>query len=286
MFSTNDGLLKLALEDIWSLKLHEQVLPEFIGNLKKSLLEEKAVKDPVMVDERTLVVLDGMHRVVALRELGCSFIPCCLIDYMLPAIQLGAWYRLVTGNMSIIDIVKLTHASFKYMKLINVNTDNVDKMVNEGQGFSAFNSSNSAWLMTTGKKLNHKEVYDLIYKVEGKLRAKNLKISYQTESDARTIILTDKSATSMIVPTLTKEDVLFFSSKGEVFAPKATRHVFPTRILGVNVSLELLKGEKLKLDEANEKLQTQLSSRKLMKLPGGQIIDGRRYEEPLYVFEN
>jgi len=286
MFSTKDGLLKLALEDIWSLKLHEQVLPEFIRNLKKSLLEEKAVKDPVMVDERTLVVLDGMHRVVALRELAYSYIPCCLIDYMLPAIQLGAWYRVVTGGMSISDIVKLTRASFKELKLTDVNTDNVDKMVNEGQGISAFNSSNSAWLITTGKKLNHKEEYDLIYRVEEKLRARNLKISYQTESDARAIIINDKSATSMIVPTLTKEDVLHFSLKGEVFAPKATRHVFPTRILGVNVPLELLKGEKLKLDDANGKLQTSLSNRRLVKLPGGQIFEGRRYEEPLYIFES
>jgi len=261
-------------------------LPEFIWNLKKSLLEDKTVKDPVMVDERTLVVLDGMHRVVALRELGYSYIPCCLIDYMLPLIKLGAWYRVITGGMSITDIVKLTRASFKDLKLTNVNTDDVDKMVKEGQGISAFNSSDSACLMTTGRKLNHKEEYDLIHKVEERLRARNLKISYQTESDAREIIHHDNSATSMIVPTLTKEDVIYFSSKGEVFAPKATRHIFPTRILRVNAPLELLEGEKLKLDQANEKLQVSLSNRKLVNLPGGQIIDGRRYQEPLYVFEN
>ena len=91
MFSTKNGLLKLSLENLYSLKLHEQVLPEFIKNLKKTLLKDKVVRDPVMVDERTLVVLDGMHRIVALRELGYSYVPCCLIDYMLPSVKLGAW---------------------------------------------------------------------------------------------------------------------------------------------------------------------------------------------------
>jgi hypothetical protein len=286
MFSTKDGLLKLSLESISRLKLHEQVLPEFLKNLKKTLLDDKVVRDPVMVDERTLVVLDGMHRVVALRELGYSYVPCCLIDYMLPSIKLGAWYRVVTGNMSITDIVKLTRASFKDFRLTDVKTNDVDKMVKEGQGISAFESQKSAWLMTTGTELNHKEEYDLIYKVEEKLRAKNLKISYHTESDAMTIILQDNSATSIIVPTLTKQDVIYFSSKGEVFAPKATRHVFPTRILGVNAPLEILKGRKMKMNEANEKFQTFLSKRRLLDLPSGQIIDGRRYEEPLYAFKD
>jgi hypothetical protein len=48
----------------------------------------------------------------------------------------------------------------------------------------------------------------------------------------------------------------------------------------------LLDGKRLELTEANERLQTMLSSRKLVKLPGGQVVNGRRYEEPVYLFED
>jgi hypothetical protein len=286
MFSIREGLVKLALEDIRSLKPHERVLPELIKSLEKSLLEDKVVKDPITVDERTLVVLDGMHRVSALRELGYSYIPCSLIDYMLPAVQLRAWYRVIKGPMPASEIVTLIRKSFKDLKLVDVNTIDADKMVNEGRGVCAFRSSGSAWLMTTGKRLNCREAYDLISEIEERLRKENFKIIYQTEFDAKTMVLYDKSATCMIVPTVTKEDVIHIAAKGEVFAPKASRHVFPTRILGVDVPLELLKGNQLNLDKANEEFQNSLSSRKIVKLPGGQIVDGRRYEELLYVFES
>jgi hypothetical protein len=286
MFSISEGILKVALENVWSLKLHEQVIAEFLKKLKESIVSEKVVKDPVMVDEKTLVVLDGMHRVVALRELGYSYIPCCLIEYKFSTVQLAAWYRVITGDKSISEIAKLIRSSFPNLKLTELDADNTDRMVNEGKGICALRSSNSAWLISTGKKLNCRDKYDSIYSIEEMLRFENLRVSYQTEFDAKTFILDDKHATCLVVPTLTKDEVLRFALNGEVFAPKATRHVFPFRMLGVNIPVELLDGKRFGLDEANEKLQTLFSGRKLVKLAGGQIVDGRRYEEPIYLFES
>jgi hypothetical protein len=286
VFSIRDGILKVALEDIWGVKLHERVIPDFIRNLKASIVEDRVVKDPVVIDEETLVILDGMHRVVALRELGYAYVPCCLIDYRLPIVQLGAWYRVITGGASIAQIVKLTCSASNDLKLTESDSGNVDELVGEGEALGALRSSNSAWLITAKKELDCRGAYDLIYQIEEKLRSANLNISYQTELDARTQILNDESSTCLVVPTLTKDDVLRVALRGEVFAPKATRHVFPFRMLGLNVSLELLDGRKIGLAEANEKLQKTLSSRRLVKLPGGQFVNGRRYEEPIYVFRD
>jgi hypothetical protein len=284
VFSIRDGILRVALEDIWGVKLHERVIPDFIRNLKTSIVEDRVVKDPVVVDEETLVILDGMHRVVALRELGYAYVPCCLIDYRLPIVRLGAWYRVITGGASIAQLVKLTRSTSNELKLTEPGSGNVDKLVGEGKALGALRSSNSAWLITAKNELDCREAYDLIYQIEEKLRLANLNISYQTELDARTQILNDESSTCLVVPTLTKDDVLRVALRGEVFAPKATRHVFPFRMLGLNVSLELLDGRKIGLAEANEKLQKTLSSRRLVKLPRGQLVNGRRYEEPIYVF--
>jgi hypothetical protein len=286
VFSIGDGILKVALEDAWSVKLHEKVLPDFIRNLKASIVQDRVVKDPVVVDEETLVILDGMHRVVALRELGYSYVPCCLIDYKLPRVQLGAWYRLITGDASVSQIVKLTQSTSSDLILVKTDSDNVYDMVEKKKAVGAILTSDLAWLITTKKSLDCKKAYDLIYQIEGRLRSANLKISYQTESDAKTEILIDKSVTCLVVPTLTKDDVLRVALKGGVFAPKATRHVFPFRMLGLNVPLELLDAENNRLTEANEKLQRVLSSRRLIELPGGQLVNGRRYEEPIYIFED
>jgi hypothetical protein len=285
MYSMSDGILKVALEDVWTLKLHEQIIPEFLKKLEESIVSEKVVKDPVMVDEKTLVVLDGMHRVAALRELGYSYIPCCLIEYKLPTVQLGAWYRVIAGDKSISEIAKLTRSSFPNLKLTELDADDTDRMVNDGKGICALRASNSAWLISASKKLNCRDKYNSIYSIEEMLRFENLRVSYQTEADAKTIVLNDKHATCLVVPTLTKDVVLRFALKGEVFAPKATRHVFPFRMLAINIPVELLDGKRFALGEANEKLQTLFSDRKLVKLAGGQIVDGRRYEEPIYLFE-
>ena len=286
VFPIGDGILKVALEDAWSVKLHEMVLPDFIRNLKASIVQDGIVKDPIVIDGETLVVLDGMHRVVALRELGYSYVPCCLIDYKLPEVQLGAWYRLITGGTSAAQLVKLVQSTSSDLILTEADFDNFDEIVEKEKPLGAILNSNRAWLVTTKKSLGCKEEYDVIYEIEGKLRSTNLKITYQTESDAKAQIQNDKSATCLVVPTLTKDDVLRVALKGEVFAPKATRHVFPFRILGLNVPLELLDAKRNKLTEANEKLQRVLSSRRLVKLPGGQLVNGRRYEEPIYIFED
>jgi len=58
--------------------------------------EEGIVKDPLIVDEEDLVILDGMHRFESLKRLGCRFAPCCLLDYMSPQIRVGSWYRVFT----------------------------------------------------------------------------------------------------------------------------------------------------------------------------------------------
>jgi hypothetical protein len=286
IFSIRDGILKIALEDVRTLKLHERVIPEFVKKLKDSLLSEKVIKDPVMVDERSLVVLDGMHRVEALKELGLSYIPCGLIDYRLPIVQLGAWYRVIEGDMPASEIVKLIESSFHDLRVTGLDAENPDRLVNEKKGVCALRSSNSSWLISTEEKLDCKETYDVIYMMEEKLRSENLKITYKTEFDAKAILLGDRSATCLVVPTLTKDDVLRVALEGKVFAPKATRHVFPFRLLGVNAPIEILDGKRFTLDEANERLQSSFSNRRLMKLPGGQVIDNRRYDEPVYFFEN
>ena len=60
---------------------HEQVIEENLRKVLKSLKIEKRLKEPVVVDEETKVILDGHHRVKAYEILGLREIPCRLVDY-------------------------------------------------------------------------------------------------------------------------------------------------------------------------------------------------------------
>jgi len=59
----------------------------------------------VIVDSKTLVVLDGMHRVAAAENLGCRFIRVCLVEYKNPSILVGCWRRVTNHSSNLEKLV-------------------------------------------------------------------------------------------------------------------------------------------------------------------------------------
>ncbi len=55
--------LYIAIVDINSLHLHEDVIPELLQHLVESIESDGYVRHPIVVDKGTLVVLDGVHRI-------------------------------------------------------------------------------------------------------------------------------------------------------------------------------------------------------------------------------
>jgi hypothetical protein len=84
------------------------------------------------------------------------------------------------------------------------------------------------------------------------------------------------------VPTFTKTEIREVASTGQLLPHKVTRHIIPSRPLGLDVPLPLLMETQIK--DANEKLETLLSTRHIDRRPPGSIVDGRQYQEELLVF--
>jgi len=72
---------KVVLVKIDKLKSHEAVNPRRLVNLKRQIKSDGFLRNPVVVDKKTLVVLDGHHRMVALKRMGCQKIAVYLVDY-------------------------------------------------------------------------------------------------------------------------------------------------------------------------------------------------------------
>ncbi len=65
---------------------HEQIIEENLEQVLVSLKDKKRLKEPIMVDKETKVILDGHHRAKAFSRLGLKQIPCRLVDYSSDAI--------------------------------------------------------------------------------------------------------------------------------------------------------------------------------------------------------
>ncbi|MFH1399618.1 MAG: ParB N-terminal domain-containing protein [Candidatus Woesearchaeota archaeon] len=71
----------IQLVEIESLLSHEQLDPSNLKKLLKHIAEDKMIKEPIVVDSSTNVVLDGHHRCGVAQQLGLKRIPVQFVDY-------------------------------------------------------------------------------------------------------------------------------------------------------------------------------------------------------------
>jgi hypothetical protein len=234
------------------------------------------VKDPVVVDRDSCVVLDGMHRVAALRELECTCLPVCAVDYLSPGIKVGAWYRSIPGTSSP-DQVKLALSA--------------SGIRFEGFPFDISNiTDNPALAMLFANReclkllSNDLRVFETLKIAEQCLRQLALTVKFETESDALQNLINKKIEAVVTLPKIDKATVRRAGLTGRLLPHKVTRHIIPARPLGVNVPLKILTDRNTPLTELNLRFVSMLQTRGMTCRPSGTIIGGRRYEEETYVF--
>ena len=77
----------VCLVDLIALREHEEIRPEYLEQLKDEILSDGILKMPIAVDKMTYIILDGHHRLHALKRIGCKRIPVILFDYQSPEIE-------------------------------------------------------------------------------------------------------------------------------------------------------------------------------------------------------
>ncbi len=96
-------LPKPVLVDIELLKAHEEVDVKYCEELKKTIEVDKVIKKPIVADVNTYTILDGHHRVSALKSLGCKLVPTILVDYSSPMIILDSWKNMHLDKKTVIS---------------------------------------------------------------------------------------------------------------------------------------------------------------------------------------
>ncbi len=72
---------RFALVPLRDLKTHEEAEPDRVRRVMRQIRSTGLVRKAIVVDARTKVVLDGVHRLSALEALGAVRIPVWLVDY-------------------------------------------------------------------------------------------------------------------------------------------------------------------------------------------------------------
>jgi L-serine kinase (ADP) len=72
---------RFALLPIGDLKTHEEAEPERVRRVMRQMKSTGLVRKAIVVDSKSMVVLDGVHRLSALRLLGAAKVPAWMIDY-------------------------------------------------------------------------------------------------------------------------------------------------------------------------------------------------------------
>jgi hypothetical protein len=72
---------KIYFADIDTLIDHERTNPARLRIVRNAIQNEGVIRKPVIVDKASHVILDGHHRVAALREMGVKRVPVAYVRY-------------------------------------------------------------------------------------------------------------------------------------------------------------------------------------------------------------
>jgi L-serine kinase (ADP) len=270
--------LEIALEELSRLHIHEEIIPVKMGELVAKMPGDGVFIHPIIVDSGSLVVLDGMHRVAAAKQIGLHYIPVCLVDYFNPHIQLGGWYRLFDGLTEAEATAAIVEAG---LKPVEKTYEEAHTLVESRKAVTALFSK--AWTLAAhGDAHDIKARYDAVKRIE-KLLQRSHHMGYKADNDAKSHVESGEYSAGLMTPIATKREVVDTALAGRVFAQKTTRHVIPARPMNVNVPIAWLWGD-AGIEEVNRRLCEHLAAKSVKKLPPGQTLD-RKYDEELYVFE-
>ena len=70
---------------------HEEIEPHRVDQIVDDIQRTKVVADPIWVAAGSGVILNGHHRVAALRRLGAERVPAWVMEYYSPDVHLERW---------------------------------------------------------------------------------------------------------------------------------------------------------------------------------------------------
>ncbi|MEM4137052.1 MAG: hypothetical protein QXV64_01725 [Candidatus Anstonellaceae archaeon] len=262
-------LQKLEVVELEKLKIHERVVEQNLFALKETMLNIGKLIDPLIVDNKHYIVLDGNHRRKVLEELNAHYAICQPVDYYDPQIKVGGWY------------ISTKEINFEKINGENIEYEEGLKKLNDYQAFlMAMKKENGE----TKCKILESETHNFegVIKEQKEFFKKNLNADLETNGngekilfieDIRKDVFLDRGEVVFARKIFTKDEVIKNVLEGKIFPPKSTRHQIPGRIVRLNFRLGYL-------NESKESINIHLNEMIKKRVKYGSA---RFYTEPVIV---
>ncbi|MEM3201322.1 MAG: ParB N-terminal domain-containing protein [Ignisphaera sp.] len=212
-----DCLTDLVLLYIDDVVPHEDIDPIHSSRVLGSISVDEALRKPIIVEKNRLIVIDGHHRLNALKSLGIKVVPAYLADYR-DIDDVGRWMYI--GSSRLIDHRSVVKA-----------VEELESMVKRGSDEMKIKVGDIVMVLN----IDRIDVY---------LAFKELGSSNTLFDMVKIPINIDKcyySDICVLMPKLEPEDIYRVATKSETFPPRTTYHKTYLKNLYVIYPLKLLQ---------------------------------------------
>ncbi|MEZ0394247.1 MAG: DUF5603 domain-containing protein [Desulfurococcaceae archaeon] len=226
------------LIDVDKLVSHEEIVEGRLRALADKISREGVVDMPIVVapipgTDKYLIV-DGHHRWAALKAMGYRKIPCIVIDYFDGKVGLKTWLPAIKGPIEPFLENAMKHG-------LPVEACSGGRPLDELLGSNAFvilGRDGRSWCVRGSI-----EEQKAVSKILGDLNMEGAFVLYYYGEldDAMAGLRGGEVDYLFLRKAVTKQEVMEMARRGQVYAPKTTRHILPFIPAFTNTPLELLK---------------------------------------------
>ena len=254
---------KLQIIPTGSLIPHEETIDYNFQKLREAMLNMGRLVDPIIVDGRHRVVIDGNHRRKVLETIKCPNAACQVVDYESPDIKLGSWFP-VSKTVKPDEI-----AGFKADKVdFEAGAEAIRKLCGTFMYVRKIDGRKECFLYdSTDSKLSGviNQQRKFISALEGR--------DVQYVADDKMEEYLSQGYNVFYRRIYTKQEIIAEALAGRAMPPKSTRHMIPDRIIRLNLHLGWLA-------ESPEVAKQMMDDMLRRRLNEGSI---RRYTETVIV---
>jgi L-serine kinase (ADP) len=265
----------LTLKRVQDLKPHEETVSTDIHGIVDTLKRDPILRHPIVADATTGAVLDGNHRLAALSQLGCYTIPTALIDYQNPQVKVDRWFRVITGE-NLKDFMKRTKHNQSHLVTSILEADRTLLSRSSYAGLG----NKKEWFTFRSSGPDAVEAFHKSFRIEEIARNNHLNIAYTDNDDLNEL---PENGFLMSTIRVEKSEVIESCINHRLFPPKSTRHLIPSRPLGLAVPINWLKNKNYA--EAESAFVKHVRSKHVKRLAEGSKVGSRRYLEEVFLFE-
>lgn len=240
-----DKVPHLELVPTGHVRFHEHPERKRTLKLVQRLREEAFLRSPPIVARLrpdAYVLLDGANRVSAFTELGFSHVPVQVIDYGSHQVQLKGWHHLLLEGRAL--ALRSIYERLPGVRLRRVERAELGSLLELRRVFAVLVDETAAcWALfpETDAGFDLRTwvgVLDAVVSAyEGRTALERIKLA---DYDELPDVFRSIEHQLVLVPTMTKTELLRLVDEGMMMPTGLTRHLIPGRALGLNLQLAFL----------------------------------------------